>query len=60
LSGDNHSDALPFPVAYASGSFSNGPWCQAGPVILPLVTCFCPWSAKCCHIIPSEAVHICD
>jgi len=28
---------------------------QAAPVkILPLVTCFCPWSTLSCHIIRSE------
>jgi len=31
-----------------------GPCVKLAPVILPLVPCFCPWSAWCCHIIRSE------
>lgn len=39
---------------FANVRFCNGPSCQVTRYALPLATCFCPWSARSCHIIRSE------
>jgi len=41
----NAQRGLAESVSPLSGSFCNGPFSQAAPVILPLVARFCPWSA---------------